>query len=568
MSTITPMDFYTSSAERPSYIEELRAESRGLPYRPAKRKKSNERLPPNPRDSHRLFTIEKGNRWMELARREPEAKMLMGELWHQGELCMLFADTNIGKSVLAVQIGESIARGQNIGPFPCQAPPARVLYIDFELTQAQFGQRYSQGDEDHQFSDNFYRAQYNFIPDPPPNVDENELLIAAIEYKIQLAKATVLIIDNITCLRGGTENSAVALALMKSLKALKTDHNLSILVLAHTPKRRNPTQPISADDLHGSKLLVNFADSAFAIGKSTLRGPQCALREPQYDTNSGLCYLKQIKQRNTAQRYGADNVCLCRIQKPGAFLHFTFEGHSAEYHHLLSQTAAGRRQLANKIATLAATGLSQRDISKQLGIGLATVNRLLSYADREGFENLKMRKFENEEESTNDPMTNDSMTNDLMTNDLMTNDQKGFEDLTMSKFEDGKECANEERFTNKEGPALSSLPREGREGLSNYAPPPQMHKCADFGECAAMPIPENTNTEGFSNYASPPARPIYNVQNPIGGVTTSIIDIALSPELLDHLKQTKTYENPALGAVRSSRNDEAPPSAEKLRKKS
>jgi hypothetical protein len=362
-----PFNPFVPSTERPPYIEQLRAEGRGLPYRPAKRKKRPETCLPGPEDSNRLFTIEKGSRWMELARREPEAQMLFGELWHQGELCMLFADTNIGKSVLAVQIGESIARGQRIAPFTCPPPPACVLYIDFELSQSQFGLRYSQGGEDHLFSDNFFRAQYNFIPDLPPNIDENDLLIAAIEYKIQLVGATVLIIDNITCLRGGTENSAVALSLMKSLKALKTDHNLSILVLAHTPKRRNPTQPLSADDLHGSKLLINFADSAFAIGKST--------------AETGLCYLKQIKQRNTRQRYGPDNVCLCRIQKPGAFLHFRFEGYSAERHHLLSRTAAGRQELANKIADLAATGHSQRDISKQLGIGVATVNRLLRWGD-------------------------------------------------------------------------------------------------------------------------------------------------------------------------------------------
>jgi len=393
MSTTPPF-------ERPPDIEQLRAEIRGETYRPAKRKNRAERVPPSPEDCHRLFTVEGGNRWMELARRQPEAKMLLGELWHQGELCMLFADTNIGKSVLAVQIGESIARGQSIASFTCQAPPGRVLYIDFELTQSQFGLRYSQGDQDHQFSDNFFRAQYNYLPDPPTNVDENELLIAAIEYKINRVKATVLIIDNITCLRGGTENSAVALSLMKSLKALKTEHNLSILVLAHTPKRRNPTQPISADDLHGSKLLVNFADSAFALGKST--------------AGTDLCYLKQIKQRNTGQRYGAGNVCLCRIQKPGAFLHFEFDGYSAEYPHLLTRNAAYRQQIGHKAADLSAAGLSQREIGRQLGIGLATVNRLLRCADME--------------ECADGPRTND----------VMTNDQNGSADKDVCEFADGE----------------------------------------------------------------------------------------------------------------------------------
>jgi hypothetical protein len=433
MFTNPPNEPFTPSSERPPFIEQLRAEIRGVPYRPAKRKKRPENVWPGPEDSHRLFTVEKGNRWMELARREPEAKMLLGELWHQNELCMLFADTNIGKSVLAVQIGESIARGQGIADFTCQAPPARVLYIDFELGAAQFGLRYSNGNEDHQFSDNFFRAQYNFILDPPPNVDENDLLIAAIEHKIKLVKATVLIIDNITCLRGGTENSAVALALMKSLKALKTEYKLSILVLAHTPKRRNPTQPISADDLHGSKLLINFADSAFAIGKST--------------AETDLCYLKQIKQRNTRQRYGADNVCLCRIQKPGAFLHFQFEGYSAEHHHLLTRNAAYRQQIIHKAADLAAAGHSQREISRQLGIGLATVNRILRYvpyvsdanvpqvrdADVEQCTDVQMRGCANVEEWPDDPTTNEQ-------NGCA--DEEEFENLKISKFEDEKKCAN------------------------------------------------------------------------------------------------------------------------------
>ena len=427
--------------ERPEFIEKLRAEIRGVPFRPAKRKKRPENVWPSEDDAHGLFTVADGNRWLDLARREPEAKMLLGELWRQNELCMLFADTNIGKSVLAVQIGDSIARGQGIADLSCQAPPARVLYLDFELNRVQFMQRYSNGDEDHQFAKTFFRAEYNVIHDTPPNVDENDLLIAAIEYNIKRVNATVLIIDNITCLRGGTENSAVALSLMKNLKALKAEHKLSILVLAHTPKRRNPTQPISADDLHGSKLLINFADSAFAIGKST--------------ADADLCYLKQIKQRNTAQRYGPGNVCLGRIQKPGAFLHFEFEGFSAEYPHLLTRNAAYRQQITHKAGALAAVGHSQREISRQLGIGLATVNRVLrcdpyirdanvpqvrdadvqiapyvrdadeevsagepitNYQNNcvveEECENLKMSKFEDEEGCASKLMSNDIMTND------------------------------------------------------------------------------------------------------------------------------------------------------------
>jgi hypothetical protein len=161
-------------------------------------------------------------------------------------------------------------------------------------------------------------------------------------------------------MRNGTENSRVALKLMKDLKDLKNDHHLSVLVLAHTPKR-NPTQPLTPDDLHGSKLLVNFADSAFAIGKSK--------------TQPGLNYLKQIKQRNTAEKYGAENVCLGRIIKPGNFLQFEFKGNATERQHLYRPARQQREQLTHQIELLAKQGLSQRRISRRLRVPLTTVNR-------------------------------------------------------------------------------------------------------------------------------------------------------------------------------------------------
>jgi hypothetical protein len=380
-STISiPLSSPVSSGERPSairpeYIEKIRAQARGEVYRPAARK--NQQQTPDPFTFSRLFTIEKGNRWMELGEREPEAKMLFGEFWHQGELCILFADTNAGKSVLAVQIANNIARAKQTGPFACTAKPEKVMYVDFELTTTQFYQRYSNPGGDHQFPDNFYRAQFN-----PENATDtsngyDNLLMAGLEYKIRQVGATVLIIDNISCLRGGTESAAVALRLMNSLKRLKADHKLSILILAHTPKRRNPARPLGAEDLHGSKLLINFADSAFAIGRST--------------KEAGLCYLKQIKQRNTQQIYGEENVALCRISKaplsatkPGNFLHFDFEGYDAERPHIImahrhgyNRSLADHQLLTAQIAALSAEGLSQRQIALQLNIGLGSVNKLL-----------------------------------------------------------------------------------------------------------------------------------------------------------------------------------------------
>ena len=54
---------------------------------------------------------------------------------------------------------------------------------------------------------------------------------------------------------------------MKHLKAFKENAKISMLVIGHTPKR-DKTLPITDNDLAGSKMLSNLADSSFTIGDS------------------------------------------------------------------------------------------------------------------------------------------------------------------------------------------------------------------------------------------------------------------------------------------------------------
>ena len=92
---------------------------------------------------------------------------------------------------------------------------------------------------------------------------------------------------------------------MKYLKELKTKYGLSILALAHTPKR-DASKPLTRNDLQGSKMLINFCDSSFAIGESA--------------KEHGVRYLKQIKARNTEIVYHTGNVLLANVTKKGNFL--------------------------------------------------------------------------------------------------------------------------------------------------------------------------------------------------------------------------------------------------------
>jgi hypothetical protein len=143
---------------------------------------------------------------------------------------------------------------------------------------------------------------------------------------------------------------------------MKSKYNLSILALAHTPKR-DPSRPITRNDLQGSKMLMNFCDSAFSIGES--------------QKDKSLRYLKQIKQRNTEEIYGDENVCLFQISKPGSFLKFDFLDYSREWEHLRQPTDEDRDKLKEQVAGLHEQGKTIREIAAVLQISKSKADRLL-----------------------------------------------------------------------------------------------------------------------------------------------------------------------------------------------
>ena len=359
--------------QRPLELELARAEQRGtitarqriqLRQLEAKKRKQLEALEASNVTTDEAFIIKKAGAWLSLPAGEAIGEMLFGGLWFKNELCILFADTNAGKSILAVQIGDAISRGQPIGDLAVQQQPEPVLYFDFELSAAQFAKRYTApGGHEHPFAPNFYRVVIN--PDASREskfASYHDYLINSLENIIISTNARTVIIDNITCLRTGTENAAAAVKLMRSLQNIKNLYKISLLVLAHTPKR-NPTRPITRNDLQGSKMLMNFADSAFAIGES--------------QATTGLRYLKQIKQRSSTPVHGADNVKFCRILKQDAQLLFTFEGLGREAPHLQARPEQVRQSVETDIIRLHANGQSIRQIVAATGSSLSFVHRFI-----------------------------------------------------------------------------------------------------------------------------------------------------------------------------------------------
>lgn len=320
-----------------------------------------------------LFAVKSVSEWMNESKLKPIPRKLFDSFWFDGELCILFADTGKGKSILAVQIADSISRGESVNSFTLEAKRQTVLYFDFELSAKQFEARYSQrfGNDDRfsnhfKFNENFFRAEINqnsFLPSG--FIDFETYLNFSLESQILENEAKIIIVDNITYLKNATETAKDALPLMKELIRLKKKHNLSILALAHTPKR-DLTRPLTVNDLQGSKMLSNFADSIFAIGESA--------------KDKSVRYLKQIKCRNTEIVFDAENVAVCEIDKPNNFLKFEFSGLGCEREHLKEFSEIDRENLIERAKQLSKDGKTQREIADKLQVSAMSVNRYLKKA--------------------------------------------------------------------------------------------------------------------------------------------------------------------------------------------
>jgi len=106
---------------------------------------------------------------------------------------------------------------------------------------------------------------------------------------------------------GDTDSAKNTIPIMTSLLKLKTEKNLTFIILEHNKKVDN-WRPISLNDLQGSKMKSNFADSVFTIGRDA--------------NDKSIRYIKQLKVRSAELEYDSDNVLICELTKEKGFLGF------------------------------------------------------------------------------------------------------------------------------------------------------------------------------------------------------------------------------------------------------
>jgi len=309
-----------------------------------------------------MLSIKTANRSVEDALKMPDPVDLYHGLLNEGEVACLFADSNAGKSIFAVQMGDHISRYR------------KVLYVDCELSEKQFQLRYTSKELGFRyvFSDNFYRAEID--PEHIGVQNYEEAIIKDIEEAAIQTDSRIVIIDNLTYLCNSSEKGDVAGLFMMKLIALKKKHSLTLLIISHTPKR-NLSNPISQNDLAGSKKLYNFFDNVFAIGQSA--------------KDKRIKFVKQVKVRASEYIYDSDNVIIYEITNDGGYVHFLHKGYGKESEHLRDKSEEDEALTRSNIRSLHRDGKSIREIADLVNLSKTTVHRIIAQEKKKEADSLE-----------------------------------------------------------------------------------------------------------------------------------------------------------------------------------
>ena len=295
-----------------------------------------------------MFETKTVNDMMKDTANAPDPIALVKNLWNEGEMACLFAESNVGKSIFAVQIAGKIAETQ------------KVLYFDCELDDKQFQGRYTHPDtsEMHIFPENFLRA--TIAPERLREGDFCKNFLDDLEEETLRIGAKVIILDNLSYACITSEKGDDAGNFMLRMSQIKKRYGWSILVIAHTPKIQ-PYSPITSNDLAGSKKLFNFFDSVFALGKTR---------------DEGIRYLKQLKYRAGEFTFSEKEVAVFELIKArdgNLLLEYLKRGEEVK---LLNRPSAYTPEQAAEVMRLTKEGFAIRSISERTGISRNTVNRI------------------------------------------------------------------------------------------------------------------------------------------------------------------------------------------------
>jgi KaiC/GvpD/RAD55 family RecA-like ATPase len=338
------------------------------------------------------FLIRTANEVIQENLNKPVPPMLFDEFWTEGEFCVFYGNTGLGKSILAVQIAQSIASGQPIEGFQIESKPQKVIYFDFELSDRQFTGRLSEKTENKTYknpkklSNNFYwvkRAKGL----RGLNADKKKAnLIEQIEYVIKDKRAKVVIIDNITAIGKNLSDPKAAQAFLDEIDEIQNEYDLSILMLAHTVKGVT-NKRLDLDDLKGSGDIKAMLDSCFSIGKA------------YYPNSENHAYLMQMKQREEQPKFHRNNVVVMERLKDHNQLLFKYVNLDREDNLLESNEGKTYQDLRAIARDMKESGATINEIMEKTGLAKGTVSNYTRDITRKKGRNKSSQKEDSESDS-------------------------------------------------------------------------------------------------------------------------------------------------------------------------
>ncbi len=271
----------------------------------------------------------------------PKEAVLFDEFWREGEIALLFGAESSGKSILAMQIADSVARGRGADGLKMTARRQKVLYIDLNLSERQFAARYG----GTRLSANLYYYR--------PDIETD--LAQQIQGFVNENGIRVVIVDSIDGLKRTLYGVRETLTFMRKMRAVSRQFGVSVLVAAtdHVTGDRDMTP----DQVAEYRLLCSAADSVFAIGRCS--------------NNRDRRYIQQLRTRAAKIVWTGQDApkftieCDCRNVPRAVF----DERFSPEIDVDLKAKLIG-------ITKLRREGSSYRDIARHTGMSKTRVHEL------------------------------------------------------------------------------------------------------------------------------------------------------------------------------------------------
>lgn len=301
---------------------------------------------------------------MEKAKNALPKAFLVGDLIKWNDVAILFSGPANGKSVFSMQMADALSKGKGLfsNLLRNECGRQKVLYFDLELQYSDFKSRYMDAAENmYNFeTEEWFVRVGNDEDNPSTFADFSKNADYLISRNIEKHKPSIVFVDNITALaNGATADYEVASKIMDILMLMKKKYKLTVIVLAHTPKRYNITVPITINDLAGSAMLANYADSVITIGASKM--------------GDKVKYIKQIKVRSGEKRFDDENIIQIGIEKDGAFLQYKTleEPTGRERDHLIDFNEENQTPMLDGALKLQREGMGLRKIIENLGLKMS-----------------------------------------------------------------------------------------------------------------------------------------------------------------------------------------------------